>query len=267
MAVDRTFVELEGKVAVVTGAAQGIGAATAESLAVFGADVAICDHNPDGLRGTEATLKAHGRRVVSGELDVRDRAAVELFIGRVGEQLGGVDILVNNAGGGFRASFLDISPKGVGTLVDENFMSVVHVVQSCSPLLRDGASIVNITSVEAFRAAPQFSIYGAMKAGVEQLTRTLALELADRGIRVNCIAPDGIPTPGDADNIEAIAGGVESLAATLPLGLGTADDCAAAVVFLASALSRYITGSTVHVDGGSCAAGGWRRNSSGGWTV
>jgi 3-oxoacyl-[acyl-carrier protein] reductase len=267
MTVDRSFVELAGKVAVVTGAAQGIGAATAAALAAFGADVAICDHEGDTLRATAATVEGLGRRVVSAELDVRDRAAVEAFTARVADDLGGIDVLVNNAGGGFMASFVDIRPKGVATLVDENFTSVVNFVQSCDAAMRDGGSIVNITSVEAFRAAPRFSIYAAMKAGIEQLSRTLALELADRRIRVNCIAPDGIPTPGDAANVAEIVGSIDEFAKTLPLGLGTADDCAAAVVFLASDLSRYVTGSTIHVDGGSLAASGWRRKPDGGWTV
>jgi NAD(P)-dependent dehydrogenase (short-subunit alcohol dehydrogenase family) len=132
--------------------------------------------------------------------------------------------------------------------------------------MSDGASIVNQTSVEAFRAAPGFSIYAAMKAAVEQLTRTLALEFAERGIRVNCIAADGIPTPGDAPLAASIGDeGHAELARVLPLGLGTPDDCAAAVVFLACDLSRYLTGTTLHVDGGSNAARGWRLRPDGTW--
>jgi 3-oxoacyl-[acyl-carrier protein] reductase len=265
MTVDRSFVELTGKVAVVTGGAQGIGAATAEALATFGADVAICDRNVEGMRTTAATVEALGRRALTAELDVRDADAVDAFAATIGSELGHVDILVNNAGGGFMAPLLDISAKGVGVLVAENYTSVVNFVRACDPLLRDGGSIINVTSVEAFRAAPGFAVYGSMKAAVEQLTRTLALELSGRGIRVNTIAPDGIPTPGDAENLAALVGSHEEFAALLPLGIGTADDCAAAAIFLASELSRYVTGSTIHVDGGSYAAGGWRRGPDGTW--
>jgi len=141
----------------------------------------------------------------------------------------------------------------------------VHFLRACDPLLRNGGSIINITSVESFRAAPNFAVYGSMKAAIEHLTKTLALELSPRRIRVNTIAPDGIPTPGDAENVAAVAGSIDELGALIPLGLGTADDCASAAVFLASELSRYVTGSTIHVDGGSFAAGGWRRDASGTW--
>ena len=266
MTVDRSAVDLDGKVAVVTGAARGIGAATATALASFGADVAICDREPEGLTETASRVEALGRRVLSVHLDVRDADGVADFARRTGEELGSVDILVNNAGGTFFAPFLEISPKGVQTMIDENFTSVVQVIRSFAPLLNDGASIVNQTSVEAFKASPNFSIYAAMKAALEQLTRTLALELSDRRIRVNSIAADGIPTPGDAPLAASVGdAGHAQLARVLPLGLGTPDDCAAAVVFLASDLSRYMTGTTLHVDGGSDAARGWRRREDGTW--
>jgi NAD(P)-dependent dehydrogenase (short-subunit alcohol dehydrogenase family) len=260
--LDRSAVALDGRVAVVTGAAQGIGAAVAEALAVFGADVAICDRNAEGMAVTAASVSGAGRRCVTGELDVRDGEAVAAWLGEVADAFGSVDVLVNNAGGGFWASFMDVSAKGQQALVDENFTSVTHFVRGCVPHMTDGGSIINITSVEAFRAAPGFGVYGAMKAAVEHLTRTLAIELADRRIRVNAIAPDAIPTPGDAGLAEAVGGDAGGeYGWKIPLGLGTPDDCAAAALFLASDLSRFVTGSTLHVDGGSNAARGWRRRS------
>jgi NAD(P)-dependent dehydrogenase (short-subunit alcohol dehydrogenase family) len=266
--IDEAAVSLQGKVAVVTGAAQGIGEATALTLARFGADLAICDREPDGLKATAAAVTELGRAVVSTVLDVRDADAVESFLGEVRDRFGRVDVLVNNAGGGFHAHFLDVSPKGQRALVDENFTSVTHFVRGGVPLMTDGGSIVNITSIEAFRAAPGFGVYAAMKAAVESLSRTLALELSDRRIRVNTIAPDAIPTPGDATLGEAAhgGGGAESYEAKIPLGWGTTDDCAAAVVYLASELSRFVTGTTIHVDGGTMAASGWSRRPDGGWT-
>jgi NAD(P)-dependent dehydrogenase (short-subunit alcohol dehydrogenase family) len=160
---------------------------------------------------------------------------------------------------------MDVRDKGQSALIDENFTSVTNFVRSCVPLMVDGGSIVNVTSIEAFRAAPGFGVYAAMKAAVENLSRTLALELADRRIRVNCLAPDAIPTPGDASLAAAVgeSHGDDGYGWKIPFGTGTPDDCAGPVVFLARDLSRFVTGTTVHVDGGSHAASGWRRRGDG----
>jgi NAD(P)-dependent dehydrogenase (short-subunit alcohol dehydrogenase family) len=164
-------------------------------------------------------------------------------------------VLVNNAGGGFQAPFLELSPNGQSALVDENFTSVTHFVRACVPWMMQGGSIVNLTSIEAHRAGPGYAVYSAMKAAVANLTKSLALELGDRRIRVNCIAPDVIPTPG-----------VGELDARTPLDRrGRPDDVAGAAVFLASDLSAFVTGTTLHVDGGNHAAGGWRRTEGGGF--
>jgi NAD(P)-dependent dehydrogenase (short-subunit alcohol dehydrogenase family) len=257
-------VSLDGKVALVTGAARGIGAATASALARFGADLAICDRDEGGMQVTAADVESVGRRCVTGVLDVRDTAAVDAWLAEVAAAFGRIDVLVNNAGGGFYAGFLDVSSKGQTSLVDENFTSVTNFVRGCVPLMTDGGSIVNITSIEASRAAPGFGVYAAMKAAVENLSKTLALELSCRGIRVNVVAPDGIPTPGDEENAAAVTqGDRDAYAAKLPLGWGAADDCAGPIVFLASDLARYVTGTVVHVDGGSHAASGWQRRPDG----
>jgi NAD(P)-dependent dehydrogenase (short-subunit alcohol dehydrogenase family) len=129
--------------------------------------------------------------------------------------------------------------------------------------MEPGGSIINITSIEAHRAAPGFGIYAAMKAAVESLTKTLALELATKGIRVNSVAPDAIPTPGDEQNAEAVATDREAYGRKVPLGWGEIDDCAGPIVFLASDLSKYVTGTVLHVDGGSHAASGWSRRDDG----
>ena len=266
MTVTPERASLAGRVALVTGAAHGIGEAIALALASFGADLAVCDRDEPALASTVDRIEAMDRRTATGILDVRDGPAVVAFISEVVASFGRIDILVNNAGGGFHAPFLDINDKGQRALVDENFTSVTNFVRAAAPHLADGASIINVTSVEAFRAAPGFSIYAAMKGAVEQLTRTLALELSDRRIRVNCIAPDAIPTPGDEGLADSVRGGSqEGYATAVPLGLGTVDDCAGAAVFLAGDLSGFVTGSTVHVDGGSNAARGWRRRADGGW--
>ena len=246
---------LDDRVAIVTGAAAGIGRAIALALARFGADLAVCDRDADELAMVAKEIVAIGRSVRADVLDVREPDAVDAFCHAVGEQFGKVDVLVNNAGGGFYANFVDVNLKGQSSLVRENFDSVTHFLRATLPLMGEGGSIVNITSIEAHRAAPGYAIYSAQQAAVANLTKTLALELGGRGIRVNCVAPDVIPTPGIGDLPEPPA-------TPLPLR-GDVDDVAAAVVFLAGPMARFVTGTTVHVDGGNLAAGGWRRRDDG----
>jgi 3-oxoacyl-[acyl-carrier protein] reductase len=255
---------LTDKVVVITGAAQGIGKGAALTCAAFGADLAICDRKPE-LEVTADAVRAMGRNVVTGLFDVRDADAVAAHLGDVKAELGRVDVLVNNAGGGFVSPFLDVSQKGTQALVDENYTQVLHFIRGCAPLFPEtGGSIINITSVEAHRAAPGFAIYASMKAAVEQLTRSLALELSDRWIRVNCISVDAIATEGDHDLAEAVGGLPGQYEIPWPR-YGDPDDMAGPIVFLASELSRFVTGSTVQVTGGTDAARGWRRDGKGGW--
>jgi 3-oxoacyl-[acyl-carrier protein] reductase len=262
--IDTEATSLAGKLAIVTGGAQGIGAAAAGALARFGADVAVCDRNAAGMAETKADVESTGRRCATAELDVRDHDAVLQWVAELTATFGHIDVLVNNAGGGFHAPFLDVSPKGQDSLVAENFTSVTYFVRACTDAMPSGSSIVNVTSIEASRAAPGFGIYAAMKAAVENLTKTLALELAPRGIRVNALAPDAIPTPGDEGLADASSqGDRDAYDKKVPLGWGHVDDCAGPIVFLASDLSRYVTGTILHVDGGSHAASGWVRHDDG----
>ena len=150
---------LTDQVAVVTGAAQGIGKATALSLAAFGCDLAICDRQAEKLADVAKEIEGMGRRVVSGVLDVRDAEAVDGHLEEVRSTFDRVDILVNNAGGTFVSPFLDVNDKGQKSLVDENFTQVVHFIRRCVPMMpSSGGSIINITTIEAHRAAPGFAI-------------------------------------------------------------------------------------------------------------
>jgi 3-oxoacyl-[acyl-carrier protein] reductase len=267
-ALDPSAVLLTDRIAVVTGAAQGIGEATALAFARFGAHVAVCDRDAEGLASTVAAIEALGRDAHAAVLDVRDEDASAAFLAEVGARFGKIDILVNNAGGGFWSPFLDVSAKGEHALMRENFNSVTIYTRHAVPLMTDGGSIINVTSIEAHRAGPGFAIYSAMKAAVANLTFSLSMELASRHIRVNCIAPDMVPTPGDQGL------GEDSAAMDLPdveltpwPETGSPHDCAAAAVFLASDLSRFVTGSSIHVDGGTWAAHGWKAKKAGGFTL
>ena len=259
MSLEPSAALLTDRVAVVTGAAVGIGEAIALAFANFGADLAICDRDVANLDRTADAIEASGRRVVAAEIDVREGDQVDGFLGVVREQFDHVDVLVNNAGGGFYASFLDVNAKGQDSLVRENFVSVTHLIRGVVPLFPEaGGSILNLTSIEAHRAAPGYAVYAAMKSAVANLTKSLALELGERMIRVNCIAPDVIPTPGIGVDLPVNA----------PLSRrGHVDDVAAAAVYLASDLGRFVTGTTLHVDGGNLAAGGWRRAADGSFTT
>jgi NAD(P)-dependent dehydrogenase (short-subunit alcohol dehydrogenase family) len=251
---------LTGTVAVVTGAAVGIGRACAHMFAAWGAGVAVCDRDGGRLAGAAAELEATGVPVHHAALDVRDPAAVPEFFAAAAARLGPLSVLVNNAGGTFTAPFLEVRPKGEAALVAQNFTSVTACTRAFVPHVpADGGAVVNITSIEAHRAAPGFAVYAAMKAAVTNLTATLALELADRRIRVNAVAPDVIPTPGVGEDLEA--------ATPLPWR-GHPDDVAAAVWFLAHPrLARFVTGTVLAVDGGNRAAAGWRRGPGGTWVT
>ncbi len=256
MDLDPSSVLLTDRIAVVTGAAVGIGAGIALAFARFGAHLALCDRDAENLEATARAARAAGRRVLTEVLDVRDEPRVRGFLAAVAQSFERVDVLVNNAGGGFFAPFLELTPGGQDALVRENFGSVANCVRAAVPLMPpSGGSIINLTSIEAHRAAPGYATYAAMKAAVASLTRSLALELGERRIRVNCIAPDLIPTPG-----------IGSVRVNTPLPVrGGVEDVAGAAVYLASDLSRFVTGTTLHVDGGGFAAGGWRRLEGGGF--
>ena len=249
---------LTDRVAVVTGAGRGIGAATAVAMARFGAEVAVFDNDPTHLPEVVDEIETTGRRCVSDVLDGRDDDAVVAFLQRTHNELGPIDVLVNNAGGTFRAPFESVSPKGEHTLIRENFATVTNCVRHGVPLMSDGGAIVNVTSVEAYHAAPGFGVYAAMKAAVQQFTKTLAVEYGHRGIRVNCVAPDMIYTPGDAALAAGWTSMMEGLHPTPLRRTAEAEECAAVIVFLASDMASFVNGESILVDGGTVASGNWK---------
>jgi NAD(P)-dependent dehydrogenase (short-subunit alcohol dehydrogenase family) len=254
---------LDGLVAVVTGGGAGIGRGIAGGLVAFGAQVAVWER--DAPSAEAAADETDGLAVV---VDVRDDDQVDAALVTTLDRFGRVDVLVNNAGGTFRSPLLDTSANGFDALHRANLRQVLVCTQRVARAMVTagrGGSIVNVTSIEGTRAAPGYAAYAAAKAGVINLTRTAALELAPHGIRVNAIAPDITLTEGLASLAPdgSLGSGDDDgrWGRTVPLGrVGHVDEIAGVAVFLASPLSAYVTGQTIHADGGTHAAGGWYRH-------
>jgi NAD(P)-dependent dehydrogenase (short-subunit alcohol dehydrogenase family) len=254
MPIQPSDVMLNDRVAVVTGGGAGIGRGIAAGLAAFGARVAIWERDAESCAAAAESIGALGIPT-----DVRDSAAVDASLAHTVDELGPVSILVNNAGGVFSSPILDTSENGWDALYKANLRHVLLCTQRVARGMVAagiGGSIMSVTSIEGVRAAPGYAAYAAAKAGVINYTKTAALELAPHGIRVNALAPDITITEG----IRAVAppGSEERFGYTVPMGRpGHVDEMAGAAVFLASDLSSYITGQTIHVDGGTQAASGW----------
>jgi 3-oxoacyl-[acyl-carrier protein] reductase len=252
--LDPDAARLDGLVAVVTGGGSGIGRGIANGMHAFGANVAIWERNPDTSQSAADEVDG-----LSVPTDVRDADQVDEALAATIDRFGTVDILVNNAGGVFVSPFLETSENGFDALYRSNLKHVLLCSKAVANHMVEvghGGAMINVTSIEGVRAAPMFAAYAAAKAGVINLTKTLALELAPHDIRVNAIAPDITIT----ESLLAFApeGAAQRLGLTVPMGRGgDVDECAGAAVFLASRLSSYVTGHTLHVDGGTAASMGW----------
>jgi NAD(P)-dependent dehydrogenase (short-subunit alcohol dehydrogenase family) len=263
---------LTGQVAFVTGGAMGIGAAIAAGYASFGADVVLADIDLAQAQATARKIGGDtGRRTLAIACDVSDPAQIRAAVAQTVASFGRLDLLVNNAAGVRPSPFLELSDRSRERHLQINLMNLFTATDAAVQAMIEGGrggSILNVASIEGQRAAPNFAVYGACKAAMLSLTQSLALELAEHGIRVNAIAPDHIDTEG----MRRMGGQAPELVAArrryVPLGRdGAPDDCAGAAVYLASALARYVTGITLNIDGGTRASSGWVRAKAGGWTA
>ena len=274
--------QLTDQVAIVTGGGGGIGRAIALTLAQAGADIVIADIVPERCAEVVERVRALGRSALGVTTDVADTDQIRAMVEQADQRFGRIDILVNNAGGVGRRAFLEQSEKSWRRHIDLNLVSMLAATSAAVPLIirgGRGGAIINISSIEASRAAPNFAVYAACKAGMNNFTRSMALELADQRIRVNAIAPDFTLTPGLLGNV---TGPVDASSWTsispeaqdasnrrIPLGRPGIDvECGQAALFLASAMSSYVTGVVLPVDGGSWASSGWtRHHATGQWSL
>jgi NAD(P)-dependent dehydrogenase (short-subunit alcohol dehydrogenase family) len=260
---------LEGKVVIVTGGGGGIGRGIVERFVADGASVVFAEVDADRARATQVAV---GERVVGVVCDVRETGTAEALVTSARDNFGRVDILVNNVGhfGGRRVAFHEQTDDEWDDLYRVNLAHVLACSRAVLPRLLeqgDGGSIINVSTIEAFRAIPTRAVYSAFKAAITGFTRSLAVEYARDRIRVNAIAPD-VTESLQVPYSRWVGADDEHLIPTwVPLGrFGQPSDVAGVALFLASDLSEFVTGTTVHVDGGTFAAGGWFPTEEGGWT-
>lgn len=237
------------KVALVTGAGRGIGAATAERLAQDGWDVVINYRNTaEGAETVATTVRAMGQRALIQKADVSRLDEVEAMVQNAVREMGGLDAIVNNAGVYKRSTFDKLEPADWHEALDVNLTGAYYVTRAALPHLRAGGRIVNIASQIAQTGTPHGAHYAASKAGLVALTKSLALELAPKGILVNAIAPGAIAT----DMIEETRDAREARGKKIPLGrVGEAAEVAGLVSFLLGSDASYVTGQLLGVNGGS----------------
>jgi NAD(P)-dependent dehydrogenase (short-subunit alcohol dehydrogenase family) len=263
---------LAGQVAVVTGGGAGIGGGAGRRLAAAGATVVLNDIDPALLASAVAEIERAGGSAVAVPGDIRHDDTVEALLSAARSADGDrIDVLVNNVGD-YRPNgrFLKTGPDEWNALYAINFEHVLRCTRAVAPVMvsAGGGSIINVSTVEAFRGIPANAVYSAFNAAVNAFTRSLAVELGRDGVRVNAIAPDladSLQTPAES----MLRGRDPSMVRHwVPLGrFGQPDDYGDVIVFLASSMARFVTGHVIPVDGGTLAASGWyMRADERGWT-
>jgi len=242
---------VDGRTAIVTGASSGIGKAIAERFAADGADVVVCSREQGNVDPVAEAIADSDRdgRALAVECDVTDRDAVEALVDATVEEFGGVDVVVNNAGASFMAPFEEISENGWETIVDINLHGTYHCTQVAGERMREdgGGAVINLASVAGQKGSPHMSHYGAAKAGVINLTSTLAFEWAGDDVRVNCIAPGFVATPGVESQMGVSADEIDR--ESVERRIGTSEEIADIAQFLASPAASYVVGETITAAG------------------
>lgn len=246
--------DLTNRVALVTGASSGIGAATAETLAALGARVALSYHrNRQGAEETSGRIRAAGGTALAVGADARRSEDIRALVDRTATELGPIDILVNNAGSLVaRYGILEVTEERIHEIVSLNFTSAVLTSQAvaASMIERRRGAIVNVVSIAGHNGGgPGAGLYAASKAALTAFTKSLAKELAPSGIRVNAVSPGVIDTP--FHEVFSTPEMIQNFVKMIPLGrVGTAHECATVIAFLASDAASYVVGETVEVNGG-----------------
>jgi NAD(P)-dependent dehydrogenase (short-subunit alcohol dehydrogenase family) len=246
--------DLGGRVAVVTGGGTGIGRATALLLAEHGADVVVASRRAPNLEKVAAEVRERGRRALAVPTDVRDPDQCRRLIDRAAAELGRIDVLVNNAGGSWARPLEEWDLEGWENMLNLNLRSVFLLCQAAAPhLLRQGkGAIVNVSSGAGELGLPYVAPYGAAKAGVNNLTRTLAGAWGPRGIRVNCIAVGAVKSEGFVRAMQRIGRDPDQVARrSNAVGrAGAPEEIAWPILFLASDAASFLSGETIYVGGG-----------------
>ena len=243
--------DLQGQVAVVTGASKGIGYGLARALAHAGARVAVAARDMDALQGLADEIRAEGGEALPVYLDVRDVSRIREVMQGVKDHFGQLDILVNNAGLGANHAAVDVTEDDWDTMMDVNLKGLFFCAQAAGRIMleRGYGRIINMSSQASVVGIRDHAVYCASKGGVNQLTRVLALEWSARGVTVNAVGPTFIYTPGTAERLDN-PDYLQGVLARLPIGhVGTITDVAGAVIYLASPAAAMVTGTILLVDG------------------
>ena len=252
------YFDFSGRTVFVAGGSSGINLAIADAFAARGARLCIASRSQERVDAAVAVLRQRGGQVSGYAADVRDEVAIEAALRRCHEAYGDIDILVSGAAGNFVAPALGMSAKGFRTVVDIDLNGTFNVLRAAHAFLRKpGASVINISAPQAANPTRYQAHVCAAKAGVDMLTRVLAMEWGPDGIRVNSLIPGPI---GDTEGVARLAPSPQALAemaASIPLGrFGTTQDVANLALVLASPLASFVTGALIPVDGGSSLGGG-----------